>query len=277
MPTPTLKWKFTDKVEITTEDITWFRACRSAWLNTESGAPTIVPGDMPAEEFAELELEDLNFEQMYDKELSAVLSRLERIVCAFFLNARFTAGSYSLRRAPDSRTSFVVTDDHIRLLRLANWRAAAIDGKRPYGDYTHYTIDMARTLGLPVTRNADTGYDEIGAEAEVRMKALHREMLFVLQAYIEHAELSPGRWLIPYEGWDGVDGIFGPRCAPPTAAQVAAYQRAIAVITEDIERSFNEPPTTFRDKVIRQQKEVRPSSVASDELRTATAALFTMK
>jgi len=260
-----LKWKFTDKVEITAEDIAWFRACRSTWIRCEAGAPAIVPGDMFLDDF----------EDALDEEHGKGLSRFEKVVCAFFLNARFSAGRYALRQPLEGRTSFGVTDEHFRLLRAAVWRAAMIDCKRPYGDYTNYPIDMARILGLPITRNPQ-GYDEISAQDDARMVVLHEEMLFVVQAYIEHAELAPGRWLVPWDGWDS-RGIFGPRCTPPTAAQAAAYQHAIAAIHELVERRFKDPPAdfTFIEWALRERGgEVQPRSVAGAELRNATTALF---
>lgn len=116
--------------------------------------------------------------------------------------------------------------DHIRLLQTTSWRASTIDCKRPYGDYRHFQIDMARALGLPVMRSAE-GYDEIGPGNEARMNALHGEMLFVLQAYIEHAELQPGDWIIPY---DGCEGIVMPRCVPVGEDQLAHYKAATAAI-----------------------------------------------
>ncbi|MDR0274684.1 MAG: hypothetical protein LBI48_04970 [Burkholderiaceae bacterium] len=271
MPTLKLKWKFADKVEITGEDIAWFQACHATWMNRDAGAPAIVPGDMPVQDFENALGEKLN------EGSSAVLSRLEKIVCAFFLNARFMAGSYSLRQSPEGTTSFMVTHEHVRLLRAANWRAAMIDCKRPYGDDTHYTNDMARILGLPITRGPQ-GDAQIGAEAEARMGALHEEMRFVLQAYIEHAELLPGDWFVPCDGWDG-DVTIAPRCTPPTSAQVAAYRRTIAAIDESIARRFEDPPAdfTFLEWVIRDRGGAIPASQASGDLRIPTDALFTVE
>ena len=98
--------------------------------------------------------------------------------------------------------------------------------KRPYGAYTHFEIDMARALGLPIVESAE-GYDEIGPENEARMDGLHKEMLFVLQAYIDRAELLPGAWFIPYDGWDIV---VLPRCVRVEQWRIVRYKIAMAAI-----------------------------------------------
>jgi len=209
-------WRYKDKVAIAAEDIDWFRQCRSTWIDCESGAPAIVPG----------ELSEGAYGVEFDKDASPLLARLERLVCAYFLHAAFDAGGYALRIPLEGRAAIDVTPEHISLLRATNWRGPAIDCKRPYGDYTHFEIDMARALELPVTRSAK-GYDEVADVVEQRMDALHKEMQFVLQAYIENARLAPGQWFIPYEGWNG---IILPRCKPVGAEQIAAYESAMAVI-----------------------------------------------
>ncbi|SFY37037.1 hypothetical protein SAMN04244548_03885 [Paracoccus pantotrophus] len=211
------EWRHIDPVAISAEDIAWFRACRAVWIDCESGAPGIVPGDMTLEDYA----------TEFDKPRSTIIARMERLVCAFFLHARFTPGTYAFRQPLEGRTSFTVTPDHIRLLQTTSWRGSVIDCKRPYGDYVHFEIDMARALGLPVVLSPE-GYDEIGPENEARMDALHGEMLFVLQAYLEHAEMRPGDWFIPYDGWEG---IVMPRCVPVGADQVARYKATMAAIT----------------------------------------------
>ena len=210
------EWRHAAPASITAEDIAWFRACRAVWIDCESGAPAIVPAGMTPEEYG----------AEFDDPSSALLARMERLVCAFFLHAAFRPGSYQFRKPVAEQDGFTVTPDHIRLLQITSWRTSAIDCKRPYGDFTHFEIDMARALGLPVERSAE-GYDEIGPENEARMGDLHRQMLFVLQAYIEHAQLRPGDWFIPYDGWEG---IVMPRCVPVGADRIARYRADMAAI-----------------------------------------------
>jgi hypothetical protein len=209
-------WRYYDKVEITAADIAWFHACRSTWIDCESGAPAIIPDDMSVEDF----------ENEYDKPDAPVLARMERLICAFFLHASFEPGSYSFRQPVNGQPGFVVTPEHIRLLQSTHWRTAAIDCKRPYGNYTYYEIDMARTLGLPITRSAK-GFAEIEPAIKARMDSLHQDLLFVLQAYIENARLAPGSWFIPFDGWQW---IILPRCTPVTSWRIAKYRLSKAVI-----------------------------------------------
>mgnify|MGYP000975245310 CR=1 FL=1 len=75
-----------------------------------------------------------------------------------------TAGEYLFQGVPTSGFD----NEHLTLLRAANWRTVDrhsiesvlregdrywpmpyIDGKRPYGNSSHYQIDMARLLGEP--------------------------------------------------------------------------------------------------------------------------------
>ncbi|MCL2715780.1 MAG: hypothetical protein FWD68_14685 [Alphaproteobacteria bacterium] len=222
MQTQILKWRFPEEVEIDAKDIVWFRKCRSSWFEIESGAPWIEPVEFRDGKFAK-----------------AVLSQLERVLCAFFLHASFTSGRYPLNQSPDGRTTFAVTDDHIRLLRSATWKTSGIDGKRPYGGSTDYAVDMADILGLSLAPGRDRPGTVAGTDVRARMEALHKEMLFAVQAYVEHADLSPGVYVVPYQGWDG---IIRPRCCPPTAARIAAYQQSMAEIAE---RSRLEAPANL--------------------------------
>lgn len=209
------RWRFLTPVTITADDIAWFRTAQSIWLDVESGAPAMLPAGVRDKY---VDAEELNANPYF--------RRLEPIACAFFLHATFAPGDYALATKPDGRARFTVTTDHVRLLQITNWRTFAIDGKRPYGDFTNFPIDMARRLGLKITRSPK-GYDEISKADEARMEAMHLEMLFVLQAYIEHAQLEPGNWTIPYDGWNG---NLLPRCAPVPAAQLDAYKQTMTKV-----------------------------------------------
>jgi len=217
--------RFTAPIAITADDIAWFRECRSAWSYAESGAPGVIPGQFSQEEFASSRPRE-------------AFDRLERTLCAFFLHSRFDSGRYTLQppvrrgeafpQAPNV-VDFHVTPDHLRLFQHTNWRQWVIDEKRPYGIATVYVADMARILGIPLPRATD---DEgrnttFPREIERRLVALHHEMQFVLQAYLQHAELKPGRYLIPFDGWDS---WTLPRCQPVSRADMDAYLAAIAQI-----------------------------------------------
>jgi hypothetical protein len=202
-------------IEITQADIDWFRRSRAEWIDCESGAPGMVPPDMSLEQY----------EDLLDGGSSPAFDRFVNVTSAFFLHASFVAGHYTFEPPFAQRTAFDVTDEHIRLLRRANWLSFLIDCKRPYGDFTHFEIDMADILGLPVTKDAK-GYAQIGKEAEKRMDALHANMLPTLQAYIRFARLNPGRYVVPGRGVAQTAGR--PLCRPVSATRLAMYQRALA-------------------------------------------------
>ncbi|CAA2107259.1 hypothetical protein VVAX_04147 [Variovorax paradoxus] len=205
-------------VAITQEDIDWFRRSTAEWIPCESGAPGIVPPDLSLEQFGDaLEAGDTT--------ASPVIDRFVKVSAAFFLHASFAPGHYGFLPPFGKRNAFDVTDEHIRLLQHANWRTFMIDCKRPYGDFTHYEIDMADILGLKVTKDAK-GYAQIGSDAEKRMDALHADMLYALQAYIRFARLGPGRYVVPERGF--AQTVGRPLCRPVSATRIAMYQRALA-------------------------------------------------
>lgn len=203
-------WRYPGDVRVSADDIAWFRRLRSLWVESESGAPALFGPGMSPDTIMTMSQAD------YD----AYVARLEPILCAVFLHAQFDPGAYGFAQPLDGQAGIEVTADDIKLLRITQWRGFAMDGKRPYGDYTNYVIDMARALGLPVTRSAQ-GYDEISPEADARLVALHRRMQFVVQAYLEHSQLAPGDWFIPFDGWELP---VQPRCRPVGRAAVATYR-----------------------------------------------------
>ncbi len=156
--------------------------------------------------------------------------RLERVLCAFFLHGHFASGLYPLNPRVAAREAFTgapdlaafdVSPDHVRLFHRTNWRALFIDTKRPYGTYQAFEVEMAEILGLPPPSNSD---ERLPPETERRMQMLHRDMLFVLQAYLQHAELVPWHYQIPYDGWET---WILPRCNPIPRARLDAYVAAM--------------------------------------------------
>lgn len=205
-------------IAITQEDIDWFRRSKAEWIDCESGAPAILPPDLSLEQFGEA-LDGGS------ARTSPVFDRFVNVASAFFLHASFAPGHYGFLPPLEKRAAFDVTAEHIRLLQHANWRTFMIDCKRPYGDFTHYEVDMADILGVPVSKDAK-GHAQIGKDAEKRMDALHTDMLFALQAYIRFARLSPGRYVVPERGLSQTLGR--PLCRPVSATRIALYQRALA-------------------------------------------------
>jgi hypothetical protein len=154
---------------------------------------------------------------------------MERTLCAFFLYGRFASGRYALvppvprseafADAPDLY-SFDVTANHLRLYQKTSWREAPlVDSKRPYGT-TDNLGDVARIFGIPVPPDPE----EFPPDTEAQLRRLHHEVMFVLQAYLQHAELEPDRYVIPFDGWDL---WIQPLCRPVPQAQVEAYVAAM--------------------------------------------------
>lgn len=90
---------------------------------------------------------------------------------------------------------FVLTEDHLKLLRRANvcWQeyetgAPGIDGKRPYGN-SFVAGDVCEILEWPVD-------DDEGPTDEQREKAMaiHDETLYALQITLTTGEMAPGEF-----------------------------------------------------------------------------------
>lgn len=206
--------RLSSPIQLSAEEIAWFRSCRSLWVDGENGAPAVFGPGMSPDDMATISGE----------ELAAYEARLEPLLCAFFLHASFAPGRYRFAAPHTGEAEVEVSQGDITLMRHANWRSFAIDNKRPYGDFTNYPIDMARALGIPIGKDPVRGYATIPDEEDDRMVALHKKSELVLQAYIEHAALTPGIWNIPEDGWGGI--VF-PRCRPVAPTAVAVYLAAI--------------------------------------------------
>lgn len=86
-------------------------------------------------------------------------------------------------------------------LRWTNWPeeeaddglvpTPGIDPKRPYGDRTYFTLDMAEILGMPI--RADEG-EPMTEEQQKHLVALHHEMKHALQVFVVKAQVAPGAY-----------------------------------------------------------------------------------
>ena len=219
-----LRYPYPDPYDLTLDDIVWFRSCRSLWIDSEAGAPGIFGPGLTPETMMSVSSEVYSdFER-----------RIEPIQCAFFLHATFKPGRYALSEGEADAPDFLdVTESDITLLKRTSWRAFTIDPKRPYGNFTNYPVEMAQALGLPVSVDGQ-GYAEIDPETEQELVVLHRKSQFVLQAFIEHAELASGPWFIPFDGWQA---IISPRCVPVGQPAIDQYTATMAVLAA---RSKNE-------------------------------------
>ncbi|WP_298967038.1 hypothetical protein [uncultured Methylobacterium sp.] len=208
---------FREPVAIPADDIAWFRRFRcEAFDGGEGETWALVPDGFTLDEILEAAFEEPD---------APAVARAERVTCAFFLYARFAPAEYRTATAPGTGETVDVTPEHLRLLQITHWRAVVVDDKRPYGRSCAFTFDMAKRLGiLPVTD--PVADDALPPGIEERLLALHRSMPRVMQAFIDHAELAPGTYLLPQDGWHG---RIAPRLAPPSPSRVAAYRAAVAL------------------------------------------------
>jgi hypothetical protein len=68
------------------------------------------------------------------------------------------------------------------------WPTPAVDGKRPYGNFTNYTVEMAQALGLPLHRQAD-GSLVVTPALRMELEALHQQTMPALQVFVRQAGL----------------------------------------------------------------------------------------
>lgn len=95
---------------------------------------------------------------------------------------------------------FVLTEEHVKLLRHANvsWNpcefgAPSIDCKRPYGN-GDVIGDMARILGVATWEDED-GENHISRIDAERLERLHRELEIALQVCLAAGTFEPGRYV----------------------------------------------------------------------------------
>ncbi len=162
--------------EFTAEHLQLLRQAHAVWNPGESGAPAIFFGD----EFDDYESP----------------TNREDIICTFISNAQFKPGEYTVHIAEmemldqiSEEKTLEITENHLKLLRHTCWENGSVNVKRPYGDMTAFVIDMADILDFPT--NSDGNLSENDGKYLIK---LHEQLLFVLQAFLEHANLSPGKY-----------------------------------------------------------------------------------
>lgn len=173
-----------------------------AWSPVESGAPMLNPehplgdGDTLA----------LAMQAIAGKDAVMAAQRLMEAALMlpdFVQMATLKPGSYAL-----DKTRFAFTAQHLALLRrqawmplemlgmaaedyLAEgyWPTPSVDGKRPYGDFTNYPVEMAQALGLPVRARPD-GTLAVTPALQKELEALHEQTMPALQVFVRHAGLT---------------------------------------------------------------------------------------
>ena len=171
------------------------------WSPVESGAPMLNPayplgkGDTLTQAMQAIASKDAALAAQRLMEASLLLPH-------FVQMADLKPGSYANGTAP-----FTLTAQHVTLLRQQSWMTLemlgmaaedylaegywptpSVDGKRPYGDFTNYTVEMAQALGLPVRQQAN-GNLAITPELKAKLKTLHQQTMAALQVFVRQAEL----------------------------------------------------------------------------------------
>jgi len=117
-------------------------------------------------------------------------------------------GIPAVTAAPSPVTEFVLTSDHLTLLRHANvtwsaqeWGGPQIDPKRPFGNGDLWR-DVARILGWPAAADPEA---EDGFYAHYdAAKALYGELLTALEIVLATASFQPGRYVRDGGSWSWV-------------------------------------------------------------------------
>lgn len=172
------------------------------WSPVESGAPML----NPAQPLGDGDTLALAMQIIASKDAALATQRLmeaAQLLPHFVQMARLKPGSYGNGKAP-----FIFTAQHLTLLRQQSWMplemlgmgaaeeylaegywpTPSVDGKRPYGNFTNYPVEMAQALGLPVRRQAN-GSLLVTARLETEMAALHQQTQAALQVFVQHAGL----------------------------------------------------------------------------------------
>jgi hypothetical protein len=215
-----------ERREVTEADLKLVRHLKALWMPVESGAPALVfdlsvisDEEAPPPAGGEARRAARAVEVLLD------LGRLSPGRYEFdnpLEGTRFNDGPYLTqgRIARRGRTIRIdVTDEHLKLLRRARFAmedggghaAVFMDAKRPYGDMTSYSIDMAEALGVAAEGEAlPEGGRAFSPEQERRFDRLHAEMQPVLQVFVLQAALAAGRFVR-----DPGDGRWKRETAPP--------------------------------------------------------------
>ena len=134
-------------------------------------------------------------EQEMERALAGVAQALAEAQGRTFHMLGRLAGIPESTPSPPAATEFVLTRDHITLLRHANvtwspqeWGGPQIDPKRPFGNGDLWK-DVARILDWPAAADGD-GYPYYDAA-----KAIHAELLTALEIVLRTSSFQPGRYV----------------------------------------------------------------------------------
>jgi len=171
------------------------------WSPVESGAPML----NPAHPLGKGDTVELAMQAITSKDAALAAQRLMEaalLLPHFVQMADLKPGSYA-----NGKTPFTLTARHLILLRQQSWMplemlgmgaqdylaegywpTPSVDGKRPYGDFTNYPVEMAQALGLPVRKQAN-GSLTIPPALRAELQTLHQQTMPALQVLVREAGL----------------------------------------------------------------------------------------
>ncbi len=171
------------------------------WSPVESGAPML----NPAHPLGKGDTVELAMQAIASKDAALAAQRLMEaalLLPHFVQMADLKPGSYA-----NGKTPFTLTARHLILLRQQSWMplemlgmgaqdylaegywpTPSVDGKRPYGDFTNYPVEMAQALGLPVRKQAN-GSLTIPPALRAELQTLHHQTMPALQVFVREAGL----------------------------------------------------------------------------------------
>lgn len=173
------------------------------WSPVESGAPML----NPAHPLGKGDTLQLAMQAIGTSDAPLAAQRLMEaalLLPHFVQMAHLAPGSYANGKAP-----FTFTSRHLQLLRQQSWLSLemlgmgsaedylaegywptpSVDGKRPYGNFTNYPVEMAQALNLPVQHQAN-GNLAITPQLRTELQALHQQTMAALQVFVRHAGLT---------------------------------------------------------------------------------------
>lgn len=229
-------WFGSGPFEVTATHLALLRQMRLAWDGAERGAPMLDPArpygraDIMAQLADVFATDDADTLARRHVEMLFVLARTLRHgtlrpgrytlrnldaddVCAALTGYGVDEGLGDADLGLDGDGAVVVTEEHLKLLRGIEIRwpsqwdaeerledgtypAPTADSKRPYGDYTHIEVDMARILGClpPAPDDGTPAVFNPEPALSAHLQRLHWQMLGVMQAFVENAEIAPGTY-----------------------------------------------------------------------------------
>lgn len=195
-----------------------FRRLRVDWSPVESGAPGIYPFQPLLGQGSALHIARSILKNPDPALAVRLLAELNLLVVPIIEQADFAPGRYCVpleqrenfdtpASGVDAQGYFELQPAHVKLVKRALWRVPdgeavreylahddcwpmpVIDGKRPYGDFTWFQVDMARILGEPYRCDA-IGYPIDDEAKDERLERLHFQTLPALQVMFACAQIK---------------------------------------------------------------------------------------